>query len=503
MTKRPRFDSKSSIADSTTRQRNRAERNTTADDRASTLSKVGVILGPVLFFVMLCLPIPDLATPARGVLGLAAWMGAWWVTDAIPTAATSLLPLVVYPLLGPPELNDVGQTYADNTILLFLGALLLARGISRAQIDERVALHILKIFGGSPRRLVAGFMVACAAISAWISAAATTVIMLPVALSVVGTVGDEKQRRRLGKCLVLAVVYAATLGVLSTIIATPPNAVFASLAPQVLGFEVGFGQWMLIGVPMSIFSVAAAWVYLVYLVAPINDVSLAEGNRIVEQRLRDRGSLSRDEKVVGAVFLLTVVAWVSRSLVWGDLLPNVNNVTIAMAGALTLFVLPSTKGGRLLDWKTAVKLPWGVLLLIGGGLALAFGFTTLGIDVWIANRLGFLEALPAVVAVAIMAALAIFVGEIMSNAATAALLIPIAAPLAVKIGLSPLQLTMAVTLAASFGFTLPVGSPSNAIALNTGQINTAQLARAGLPMNLLGVVLVTIACYTLVPLVFR
>lgn len=174
-----------------------------------------------------------------------------------------------------------------------------------------------------------------------------------------------------------------------------------------------------------------------------------------------------------------------------------------MAGALTLFVLPSAKGGRLLDWKTAVKLPWGVLLLIGGGLALAFGFTTLGIDVWIANRLGFLEALPAVVAVAIMATLAIFVGEIMSNAATAALLIPIAAPLAVTIGLSPLQLTMAVTLAASFGFTLPVASPSNAIALNTGQINTGQLARAGLPINLLGVILVTIACYTLVPLVFR
>lgn len=502
MTRRTRSGVRKPSAASAARQRDRAGRTTMASG-GSTSRTVGLILGPVLFLVILFLPISGLATPARGVLGLAAWMGAWWVTDAISTAATGLLPLVVYPLLGPPELNTVGQTYADNTILLFLGALLLARGISRAQIDERVALHILKIFGGSPRRLVAGFMVACAAISAWISAAATTVIMLPVALAVVATVADDEQRRRLGKCLVLAVVYASTLGVLSTIIATPPNAVFASLAPQVLGFEVGFGQWMLIGVPMSILAVAVAWVYLVYVVAPINDVSLAEGNKVVEERLRERGPLSRDEKVVGAVFLLTVVAWVSRSLVWGDLLPNVSNVTIAIAGALTLFALPSAKGGRLLDWKTAVKLPWGVLLLIGGGLALAFGFTTLGIDVWIANRLGFLEALPAVVAVGIMAALAIFVGEIMSNAATAALLIPIAAPLAVTIGLSPLQLTMAVTLAASFGFTLPVASPSNAIALNTGQINTGQLARAGLPMNLLGVVLVTIACYTLVPLVFR
>jgi sodium-dependent dicarboxylate transporter 2/3/5 len=249
--------------------------------------------------------------------------------------------------------------------------------------------------------------------------------------------------------------------------------------------------------------VALCWVYLVHWVAPIHDVSLAEGNRVVEERLRERGPVSRDERVVGAVFVLTVVAWISRSLVWGDLLPNVSNMTISLAGATALFLLPSERGGRLLDWETAVKLPWSVLLLIAGGLALAFGFTALGIDVWIANGLGFLEALPAVVAVAVMVAITIFVGEVMSNAATAALLIPIAVPLAVALGVSPLQLTLAVTLAASFGFTLPVASPSNAIALESGQITTVQLARAGLPMNLLGVILVTIAVFTLVPLVFR
>jgi sodium-dependent dicarboxylate transporter 2/3/5 len=259
---------------------------------------------------------------------------------------------------------------------------------------------------------------------------------------------------------------------------------------------------MLIGVPMSVIAVALCWVYLVYWVAPIHDVSLAEGSKVVEERLRERGPVTRDEKLVGAVFVLTVVAWISRSLVWGDLLPNVSNMTIALAGAIALFLLPSEKGGRLLDWETAVKLPWSVLLLIAGGLALAFGFTALGIDVWIANGLGFLGEMPAVAAVAVMALITIFVGEVMSNAATAALLIPIAVPLAATVGVSPLQLTLVVTLAASFGFTLPVASPSNAVALSSGQITTTQLARAGLPMNLLGVILVTIAAFILVPLVF-
>jgi solute carrier family 13 (sodium-dependent dicarboxylate transporter), member 2/3/5 len=479
-----------------------AERDAEGKSKPSLFRTLGLILGPVLFLTLLFMPIPGLSTEAREVLGLAAWMAAWWFSEAIPIPATALLPLVVYPLLGSSELSGVGQSYADNAILLFLGTLLLARGISRSGIDQRMALYMVRLFGGNPHRLVAGFMVACAAISGWISSTATTVIMLPVALSVIATVEEDGQRRQLGKCLVLAVVYASTLGVLSTIIATPPNAVFASLAPEVLGFEVGFGRWMLVGVPMSVVAVAICWVYLVYLVAPIRGVSLAEGNVVVERLLRKRGPLSRDERVVSVVFLLTVVAWVSRSLLWGDLLPNVSNMTIALAGALTLFLLPSAGGGRLLDWETAVKLPWSVLLLIAGGLALAFGFTALGIDVWITDRLGFLGLLPAMVAVAVMAVLTIFVGEIMSNAATAALLIPIAAPLAEMVGVSPLQLALVVTLAASFGFTLPAATPSNAIALESGHITTRQLAQAGLPMNLLGVVLVTLAAFTLVPLVF-
>ncbi len=473
-----------------------------ADRGPFTLARVGLFFGPALFVIFLFLPIPGLDTPAQGVLGLAVWMATWWFSEPVPIAATSLLPLVVYPLLGPSELNSVEQSYADNVILLFLGTLLLARGITRSGIDERIALPLLNLLGGSPKRLVASFMIACASLSAWISATATTVIMLPIALAVVATVKDDEQRRQLAKCLVLGVVYGSTLGVLATIIATPPNAVFASIAPELLGFEVGFGQWMLIGVPMSAIALALCWVYLVYGVAPIQDVSLAEGNKVVAERLIERGSMTRDERLVGAVFVLTVVAWVSRSLFWGELLPNVNNMTISLAGATALFLLPSEKGGRLLDWETAVKLPWSVLLLIAGGLALAYGFTALGIDVWIANGLGFLGDLPAVLAVAVMVGITIFIGEVMSNAATAALLIPIAATLATTVGVDPVQLTLAVTLAASFGFTLPVATPSNAVALSTGHITSPQLARAGLPMNLLGVILVTLAVFILVPLLF-
>ena len=469
--------------------------------RGSALARAGLALGPVAFLGLLVLPIPGLDAAARATLGLTAWMAVWWVTEAVPLAATALLPLIVYPFLGRPELAAVNASYADDAILLILGVLLLARAIGRAGIDQRIALLLLSAFGGSPQRLVAGFMLGCAAISAWISATATAAIMLPVALAVVATVSDEGQRERFGRCLVLGVVYASTLGVLSTIIATPPNAVFASLAPEVLGYEIGFGQWMLVGVPLSIMSVALCWAYLAYVVAPVRAVSLAEGSRVVEQRRRELGSPNRDEIAVIGVLLGAVVLWVSRSLIWGPWLPMVTNTTIALLAALAVFVLPSTRGGQLLHWGTAVKIPWSVLLLMGGGIALAFGYSVLGIDTWIVDQLAFLGGLPSVVAVAAVVALTIFVGEIMSNAATAALLIPIAAPLAVTIGVSPEQLTIAVTLAASFGFSLPT-SAANAVALSTGRIRVPQLVRAGLPLNLLGVVLVTAATFTLIPLVF-
>jgi sodium-dependent dicarboxylate transporter 2/3/5 len=270
----------------------------------------------------------------------------------------------------------------------------------------------------------------------------------------------------------------------------------------VLGFEAGFGRWMLIGVPMAVVGVLICWAYLVGVAAPVRGVSLAEGNRVVQERVRELGPLTRDESLVNAVFVLTVGAWVSRSLAWGHLLPNVTNTAIALAGAVTAFALPSARGGGLLDWRTAVGLPWQVLLLMGGGLALAFGFTALGLDAWIAARLGFLAALPTVLAVTVLVALTLVVGEIMSNAATAALLIPIAAQLAAMLGVGPAQLTLAVTLAASFGFMLPI-SAANAVALSTGHITSARLVRAGLPMNVLGIVLVTAATFTLVPLVLR
>jgi sodium-dependent dicarboxylate transporter 2/3/5 len=240
----------------------------------------------------------------------------------------------------------------------------------------------------------------------------------------------------------------------------------------------------------------------VYIAAPVRGVSLEHGNKVVVQELRERGPLTRDELLVGFVFLLVVALWVSRSLWWAGLMPTVSNTTIALGGAITLFLIPSATGGRLLDWETAVKLPWSILLLIAGGLALASGFTALGVDVWIAGHLGVLSALPTFLAVAAMVAITVFVGEFMSNGATAALLIPIAAPLAVTIGVSPVQLTVAVTLGASFGFMMPVGT-SNAVALASGSISPPQLARAGLPMNLIGILLVTIAALTLVPAVFR
>jgi sodium-dependent dicarboxylate transporter 2/3/5 len=344
-------------------------------------------------------------------------------------------------------------------------------------------------------------------LSAWMSNTATAMLMVPIAIAVIGLVPDEKRRTRFGVCLMLAVAYSASLGGMATLVGTPPNAVLASLAKSLAGVDVSFVQWMAIAAPVSALSIFLAWLYLVHVGARSGDAPVAESKKAVSEMLAGLGRMAGDEKAVLAVFGGTAVAWVTRGLFWGSALPMVNDSVIAIAAAILLFVIPArSKDAQerkpLLDWHTATKIPWGVLVLMGGGLSLAGAFTATGLDAWIAGNLLFLEGLNYFVIVIAVAAVAVFVSEIISNTATVALLIPVVAALAGALSIDPILLMVPVALVNAYGFMMPAGTPPNAIVFASGYVTVRKMARTGIVLDLMGIVLVSTFAYFLLPLVW-
>jgi sodium-dependent dicarboxylate transporter 2/3/5 len=372
--------------------------------------------------------------------------------------------------------------------------------------------------------IVTGFM------SAWMSNTAITLLMLPIAVAVISQFSNSpilntRNKEMFATCLLLSIAYSASLGGLATLIGTPPNAIFASLAQSLSDVEVTFTQWMFVAMPISAVSLFVVWLYLTYFGAKVTDIpSLTEEKDQIERELAKLGRMAKNEKAVMAVFAATATAWISRGLVWKDALPMVDDSTIAIVAAISLFIIrvPQVKqaseigvdrssdfdradnndSDALLDWKTAVKIPWGVLILIGGGLALANGFASTQLDDWIAGQLMFLRGFHLIIIILAIVAVTVFSGEIISNTATAALFIPITASLAVSLGISPVLLMAPVAIAASYSFIIPISTPPNAIVFSTGHVTAAKMARAGLPLALIGVGIVTLLTSILVPLVW-
>ncbi len=456
------------------------------------IGKIGVSLGIILFLVTLYSPL-DLDYPAKLVLATTILMVALWVTEALPIYVTALLPLLIFPFTDS-ELSDTLTGYADRIIFLFLGGFMLALAIEKSMLHKRFALHILRIVGADQKHLIGSFMIATASLSAWISNTATTMLMLPIALSIISQVSN----RRFATCLLLSIAYSASLGGLATLIGTPPNAILASLAKQLLDIEISFGKWLLVGVPVSIISLMVTWSYLVNIGVKVDAKPLFDKSIILTE-LNRLGSISRDEKIVAVVFGATAIAWITRGLLWKSYAPFIDDATIALFAALVLFLIPS-RGGRLLEWNDAKKIPWGVLLLIGGGLSLASAFTATGLDLWLADRL-MLTDMHHVMIIMLVVAITIFTGEIMSNTASAALLIPIGATIAGNLGIDPLLLMVPIAVATSYGFMMPVGTPPNAIIFASGYISIKDMVKVGLPLDLIGIIVVTTSSILLVPIV--
>lgn len=490
-----------------------------------SMKKVGLVLGPALFFAVLILPVAqDLSFEAKIVLAVTFWMGAWWITEAIPIYVTSLLPLVLFPSLGATDLGDTSVNYADRVVFLFLGGFLLAKAVERSGLHQRFALNILNIFGTNPKYIVAAFMMVTGILSGWMSNTATTMLMLPIAVAVIMQFNRSDDREKFGLCLMLSIAYSASIGGMATLIGTPPNAIFASLSREMLDIDISFGQWLLIGLPISAIALVVAWLYMVNIGVNIRRLGqIAEEKDVIIKKLAELGKTNRNELIVALVFAATAAAWITRGLLWKDILPAVDDSTIAIIAAISLFLLPFKKqsgksddepqdpvlaqdsnadGGRILNWKTAVKIPWGVLLLIGGGLALANAFTSTGLDHWIADQLKFVGGMQLFIIILVVVGVAVFASEIISNTAAAALLIPISASLASSLELDPILLMVPVAVATSFGFMMPVGTPPNAIVFASGYVSVPKMARAGLPLDIIGIILVTVLTWLLVPLLF-
>ena len=463
-----------------------------------TYQLVGLLLGPLAFATLYLSPAPaGLSAPGWATAALAVWMAIWWTTDALPLFVTALLPLVFFPLLGVANIGAAAAPFADPVIFLLLGGFLIGLAVERWNLHRRIAFHIILRVGNRPLNLLAGVMLSTAAISMWISNTATTIMMLPIAISLIVVVlPPERAHGRDGTnfatAMTLGVAYAASIGGMATLIGSPPNALAAGYLAQTFKVEVSFAEWMAIGFPIAAVMLGLTFLILTRVVFPFPALAGAEARSVVDL-LQHMGRMTVPEKRVALHFAVVVACWILHPFV-GDLVGfKISDSGIAIAGAIALFVVPADWRSRtfLLDYSTARKTPWDIFILFGGGLSLAQAMESSGLAVWIGNGLSFLHGMPVIVLVAGVSLLLVFMTELISNTAATAAFLPIAGSLVIGSDAAPMLIGVAVALAASCGFMLPVGTVPNALVFGTGFIALPQMVRAGFMLDLLGAAVIT------------
>ena len=465
----------------------------------------GLFLGAGFLLMTMLLPPPESMTvEAWSALGLMLLMATWWSTEAIPIPATALLPIVLIPGLGLGNISQATTPYAHPIIFLFLGGFTLGLAMQRWNLHRRIALMILKAVGDEPKRQIAGFMLATAFLSMWVSNTATAIMMLPIGLSVIGMMGNGQSEnvQRYATALLLAIAYSANIGGIATLIGTPPNALLAAYLNEAQGISVGFAQWMLLGIPVASLMLGFVWWWLTR-----RDFGLTahEGvGQTIHNELTALGLMSRGEKIVAVVFVLTASAWIFRPLLSANIMPWLTDTGIAVSAAIAMFIIPVNvrQQSFVLDWDTAMGIPWGILLLFGGGLAMAEVISNSGLADWIALSIGAAGTLPIIIILTLVVAVIVFLTEVTSNTATAATFLPLLGALAISQGASPLFLTVPAAIAASCAFMMPVATPPNAIVFASGHMKIGDMIRTGFALNIISIVVVTLLCYLLIGIVF-
>lgn len=478
----------------------------------SKLEAAGLLLGPALFLAVLLLPpAAGMSLPAQRVAALTCWMATWWLSTPVPLEATALLPLVCLPALGVSGFDRAAGPYANPVIFLFMGGFFIAAAMERWNLHQRVAYGILRLVGTDERRVVLAFMLATGFISMWISNTATSVMMMPMAIAVLalakaedpGGPGSPAHRHgAFGTALVLGIAYSASIGGMATLIGTPPNAIFAAAAKQLYGTTIGFGEWMRVGLPIALVMLPACWWLLAVRLFPCRGPIHGLGARLDAERA-GLGPLRGGERFTLIVFVTAVAAWVLRDpKVIGAVTipgiatfaPAITDSVIAIGAALVLFIVPFawSPRGFALDWPTASRAPWGMLLLFGGGLSLAEAFQSSGLSEWIGALLSGMAGQPKVIVVAVVATVFVALSELASNAAVAAMAMPLLSGIAPAVGQPPLLLMQVAALASSISFLLPVSTPPNTVAFATGEVSVRQMAKAGIWLDIMSIVLLTV-----------
>lgn len=487
---------------------------------------IGILLGPFLYVMTLFFVYPqDMGPEAHAVLAATVWMAVWWVTEAVPIAVTALLPLVLFPLSGAMDIKTAGASYGHPIIFLFVGGFMLATAIERWNLHRRVALSIIAKVGSQPKSIILGFMIATALLSMWISNTATTIMMVPIGLAIVGQLSSkEDKNNNFAKALLLGIAYSASIGGIATLIGTPTNVIFSGVVLDQYGQEISFATWMLFATPVAMALLGICWFYLVNIGFDLKKYDKEDASDKGMEQIRayqsELGAMSYEEKWVVTVFGLVAFSWMTRSFLLNSLIPNLTDTIIALIGTLTLFIIPTKTSKQpqqpidaamdevddspatILDWETAVKIPWGVILLFGGGLSLASAFNSSGLAAWIGGNVLLLGDLPLFLLLFILIAAVNFLTEITSNIATVSMILPILTSLAFSIGIHPYILMIGATCAASCAFMLPVATAPNAIVFGSEHIKIGDMMRAGIWLNIISILTFSVYVYYVMPLVW-
>ena len=465
----------------------------------------GFGVGALLCVVLLLMPPPaDMSLPAWRAAAVGILMAIWWMTEAIPISATALLPLALFPLLGIADIRAAAVPYANPLVFLFLGGFLIAAGMERWNLHRRLALRIIAMMGPRPYAILAGFMIAAAFLSMWVSNTATALMMLPIGLSVAELVrrADSKEVEHFTIGLMLIIAYSCSIGGIATLVGTPPNAFFAGFMLETYDVSIGFVEWMQVGVPMALIALPVMYFVVTRVVYPVKIREIPGGAAFIDSELAAMGRMSRPEKMVMVLFIAAAVLWMTRPLL-APMIPGLSDAGIAMGVGILFFLLPVDVPKRvfLLEWNDAERLPWGLLILFGGGLSLAAAINDTGLAAWLGAQAGLIENWPVFLIILAIATTIILLTELTSNIATVAAFLPIVASIGVGLGESPLVFAVPAVLAASCAFMLPVATPPNAIVYSSEYVTIPRMARAGILLNVLFVFLVSLIAYALLPLV--
>ncbi|MAU26934.1 MAG: anion transporter [Muricauda sp.] len=471
--------------------------------------KLGLILGPIFFLACTFLPIELVSQKGDAVIAVALWMLIWWITEAVSISVTALLPLILFPMLKILPIAEVGANYGSPIIFLFFGGFVLALALEKVNLHRRIALNIIRLTGTTPNKVVLGFMIATAALSMWISNTASTVVMLPIALSVIGLLMDDedgftKNDQNFALSVMLGIAFSANAGGIATVIGTPPNSVLIGLLENEYNIEISFLKWMTIGLPFAALMIGIIYVVLVKWMFPNRDLKFNASKEVIDQELKKLGPTSGKEKMVLAIFGVTVFLWIFRTLI-NSIFPGLglSDTMISIFAAIALFSVPYNikKGDFIIHWKDTSRLAWGILILFGGGLALAKGMSVSGIVDLVAGGIANSD-ISILLTASLLILLMLFMTELMSNVALVAVLAPVVAGIAIGLGVPMLYLLIPVTMASSCAFMLPMATPPNAIVFASGYVKVPQMARVGVVLNLIAVVMLILMFQFVIPLLF-